>query len=231
MRRPKPMSTLESLLARIIDINEDQCRWSPFPSSNAMFASLKLTTRYVLDEPMPDGWRCCEVAGVMFNGNTGLPHFNPDHHMTLTLDKAQDPVLAVILEDALQRLEKFKGNPRLMATKLTHYVDMLLLPDSIDDHYGDSWDRFVDENRGRVVPIGKIIKRRNGVCLPLAALMKYLGDRLGINLFMQCGVVFTDRDHPHCWTFLKDGGEELIYDAAQMVIDVPTPSHYGKYQL
>lgn len=220
---------LESLLARIIDIEEDQCRWSPFPSLDAMFASLKLTTGLALDERMPDGWRICEGPGVLFNGNTGLPHFNPGRHMVLTLDQAQDPILALILEDALVRFERLKGDPRRLASALTRYVDMLLIPDQVDEQlYSASWKRFVNANLGRVVPIGKIVKRRNGVCLPLATLMKYLGDRLGINLVLQFGVVCEDFAEPHCWTHLNDGGVERIYDAGRMVIDVPTPEIYEK---
>ncbi len=229
MRRPKRMS-MESLLARIQGIEEHQCGWSPFPSRKAIFATHRLTTGYALTEPMPDGWRCCEYPGVLFNDETGLPKNSPEDYMVISLDNAQDPILALILEDALDRFRSFnREKPRELAAALTHYVDRLLIPDQVDERlYSASWRRFFIENLGRVVPIGKIARRRNGVCLPVAALLKYLGDRLGINLVLQFGVVCEDFAEPHSWTYLEADRVEWIFDAARQVIDVPTPEIYEK---
>lgn len=179
-------------------------------SSAALDQSFQYVTNGVVEAKLVDGVRLATVNDSKGLTAGGLPFQRAERF--IVVDRSSDPALQAVLEDAVKRFGNLKMNGE-QTQRLTNYVSDLMnrhrLPaQAIDDAYVNMLNRNTDG----LIPLGAFICRGTGVCLPRAALLKAIGDELGMTVRMREGFVGIKKPQSHVWTEFDLGQGYKIYD-------------------
>ncbi|MBX9686655.1 MAG: hypothetical protein K2X27_08130 [Candidatus Obscuribacterales bacterium] len=180
-------------------------------SEEALKQSLKYIERGSLAEPLQDGVRIATSVRSKGLDPKGLPLQSSERF--IVVDRANDPVLRAVTEDAKVRFQGIT-DPHELATEINGYVGKLfnrynLKPEQLDDLYGEMLRR----NNGALMPIGEFIRSGSAVCLPRATLVKAIADDLSLSLRLREGLMGITKPQPHAWVDrLVSSGEFKIYD-------------------
>lgn len=137
----------------------------------------------------------------------------PRRHM-IAVDRANDPVLRNVIEDARTRFGHL--SPAEKAAALNTYVHELIGAPNISGKQLDAWhDAFGEQNMGKPVLLGEFIRQGKGVCIEQATLMKVLADELGLEATLVRGAgEVGDPTINHAWVHIRLPGQDepLVYD-------------------
>ncbi len=179
-------------------------------SSGALDQSFKYVTNGVVEGKLVDGVRLATVNDSKGLSSIGFPVERVERF--IVVDKSSDPALQAAIEDAVQRFGKLKMNGE-QTQRLTNYVSDLMnrykLPAAALD---DAYVNMLNRNTDGLIPLGAFICRGSGVCLPRAALLKAIGDELGMTVRMREGFVGIKKPQSHVWTEFDLGQGFKVYD-------------------
>ncbi len=137
----------------------------------------------------------------------------PRRHM-IAVDRANDPVLRNVIEDARTRFGHL--SPAEKAAALNTYVHELIGAPNMSGKQLDAWhDAFGEQNKGEPVLLGEFIRQGKGVCIEQATLMKVLADELGLEATLVRGAgEVGDPTINHAWVHIRLPGQDepLVYD-------------------
>lgn len=132
----------------------------------------------------------------------------------IVVDKANDPVLKAVIDDATSRFAGRAANPEL-AMDLRNYVSTVmnrynLSGSSLEQAYEEALRR----SSQKLIPLGFFVSRGSAPCLPRSALYKTLADEIGLQSTMREGFVGITRAQPHVWNEVSFGSKFHLFDAS-----------------
>lgn len=183
-------------------------------SPEALKQSTQYVERGVIAERLEDGVRlAASVKSRGFDAKTGNPLDASERF--LVVDKSRDPVLKATIDDARSRFAGIKDE-QILASELSSYSARILNRFNLNGQSLDSlYESMVRSNPGQLMPLGEFLRRGSGVCLQRSALMKCIGDELGLGLRLREGLVAgTGQPQAHVWTEVafSTRPETRIYD-------------------
>lgn len=179
-------------------------------SSQALDQSFRYSRQGIVEEKLFDGARLATTNDSKGLSLTGAPVDRFERF--IVLDKTSDPALAMVLDDARKRFAGLELNGET-SMQLRNYVSNLfnrngVSPATLEEIYVDTLRR----NTTGLVPIGAFLCRGSGVCLPRAALLKSIGDDLGLSVRMREGFIGINKPQSHVWTEIDFGKGFKVFD-------------------
>jgi hypothetical protein len=189
-------------------------------------AALKQSSGYIdrriVDQPFEDGVRL--ATSVTSKGLTAEGKPLDASERFLVIDKKNDPVLQAVLADAKAR---FRGidDPHVLATGIKQYAARLFNRYNLDGPQLEQlYEEMVRRNRGHLMPLGEFVRRGSAACLPRTALMKSVGEELGLTVRLRQGFLDSGGLQAHVFPDVKLPSQEyVIYDPSQVKDD---PARY-----
>ena len=179
-------------------------------SSSALAQSTTYTEAGIITGKLEDGVRIATSTQSHGLTSQGIPLHQFEKFVVM--DKAADPALRAVLDDASRRFGSMERNGEL-AKSITNYVSSLmnrhnLPPATLEQVYIDTLRRSGDG----LIPLGTFLCRGTGVCLPRAALVKSIGDEIGMSVRLREGFIGIKKPQAHVWPEFDLGNGYRIYD-------------------
>lgn len=179
-------------------------------SPAALEQSIQYSSKGIIESKFVDGLRLTTVNNSKGFSSTGGPADRFERF--IAIDKSTDSALAAVIEDARARFGKMELNGET-SMHLRNYVSSImnrygLPPATLEEVYIDTLRR----NTQGVIPLGAFICKGSGVCLPRAALLKSIGDELGMNVRLREGFIGINKPQSHVWTEIDFGKGFKVYD-------------------
>ncbi len=186
------------------------------PSRQAINQSNEYARNHEFSGKLKDGF--ANAGQHKFVNRKG--EFNSRTRPATVVDRANDPVLRFVIEEARTKFGDLA--PKERAEALTKYAKELLTPESMRNNNEkplDNWySMFNHEQRGNRVLLGEFIRQGKGVCSQQALLLKVLCDELDLPATLVRGNGGGGRDNlNHAWTLIDIGAGPRVYDPRQRI--------------
>ena len=131
----------------------------------------------------------------------------------IVVDRANDPVLKAVIDDAKSRFAGQALTPQL-AMDLRGYVSSVFNRHQLPgETIATIYEETLRRNSANELPLGLFICKGTAPCLPRTALFKTLSDEIGLPARLREGFVGIKKPQPHVWTEVDFSNKFQVYDA------------------
>ena len=140
-------------------------------------------------------------------------------------DRAGDRELQATFQEAHDKFDKLKGDPRALATELTKFSKQKMHPAGWSEEKLDEvYDKFLDDNTGKKILLGNYITMAKtgtggGVCSQQAFLFKVLADDFGLESSMVQAYVKDPGEIVQAGTRSNHVLNEVVLDGDRYIFD------------